>query len=144
MLSSLYPYSSIYHAHADQCLPMLVREATAAEIAACHDPQQMARVVSKTAVAAADAMAGGPGRAHFSSDTYVNQHTLLCARLAAGACADVATAVVRCTCTFHCDHAGPTCASSNLSAFVASSGWPKLTFLMLSMLTCSLTHHCPR
>ncbi|KAL3136994.1 hypothetical protein ABBQ32_006589 [Trebouxia sp. C0010 RCD-2024] len=79
----------------DQCLPMPVREATAAEIAACHGPHQMARVANKTALAAADAMAGGPGRAHFSSDTYVNQHTLLCARLAAGACADVAAAVVR-------------------------------------------------
>lgn len=60
----------------------------------------MTRVANKTAVAAADAMAGGPGRAHFSSDTYVNPHTLLCARLAAGACADVATAVVRWLYTF--------------------------------------------
>ena len=82
--------------HADQCLPLLVREATAAEIAACHGPHQMTRVANKTALAAADAMAGGPGRANFSEDTYVNQHTLLCARLAAGACADVAIAVVRC------------------------------------------------
>ena len=82
-------------AHADQCLPLHVREATVAEIAACHGPHHMTRVANKTAVAAADAMAGGPGRAHFSSDTYVNPHTLLCARLAAGACADVATAVVR-------------------------------------------------
>lgn len=55
----------------------------------------MTRVANKTALAAADATAGGPGRAHFSSDTYVNPHTLLCAQLAAGACADVATAVVR-------------------------------------------------
>ena len=59
----------------------------------------MTRVANKTALAAADAMAGGPGRAHFSCDTYVNQHTLLCARLAAGTCADVATAVVRCVVT---------------------------------------------
>lgn len=76
-------------------MPLLVREATAAEIAKCHNPHQMTRVANKTALAAADAMAGGPGRAHFTSDTYLNQHTLLCARLAAGGCADVAAAVVR-------------------------------------------------
>ena len=88
-------WQMIQPAHADRCLPLLVREASAAEIAACHGPHHMTRVANKTALAAADAMAGGPGRAHFGSDTYVNQHTLLCARLAAGACADVAAAVVR-------------------------------------------------
>ena len=93
--SFLFSHSSVCHARADQCLPLHVREATATEIAACHGPHHMTRVAHKTAVAAADAMAGGPGRAHFSSDTYVNPHTLLCARLAAGACADVTTAVVR-------------------------------------------------
>ena len=81
---------------ADQCLPMPVREATAAEVTVCHGPHHMARVAAKSALAAADAVTGGSGRAHFSPDTYVNQHTLLCARLAAGACADVAAAVVRC------------------------------------------------
>ncbi|KAL0025680.1 hypothetical protein WJX77_003831 [Trebouxia sp. C0004] len=79
----------------DRCLTMPVREATAAEVTACHGPDHMTRVASKSALAAADAVAGGPGRAHFSPDTYLNQHTLLCARLAAGACADVAVAVVR-------------------------------------------------
>ncbi|KAL0054472.1 hypothetical protein WJX82_009324 [Trebouxia sp. C0006] len=79
----------------DRCLAMPVREATAAEVSACHGPDHMTRVASKSALAAADAVAGGPGRAHFSPDTYLNQHTLLCARLAAGACADVAAAVVR-------------------------------------------------
>lgn len=79
---------------------MPVREATAAEVTACHGPDHMTRIASKSALAAADAMAGGPGQAHFSPDTYLNQHTLLCARLAAGACADVAAAVVRCaTCS---------------------------------------------
>ena len=75
---------------------MPVREATPAEVHSCHGPDHMARVASKSALAAADAMAGGPGQTYFSPDTYVNQHTLLCARLAAGACADVAAAVVRC------------------------------------------------
>lgn len=75
---------------------MPVREATAAEVTVCHGPHHMARVAAKSALAAADAVTGGSGRAHFSPDTYVNQHTLLCARLAAGACADVAAAVVRC------------------------------------------------
>ena len=80
---------------------MAVREATAAEVASCHGPHHMARVATKSALAAADAAAGGPGRAHFSLDTYLNKHTLLCARLAAGACADVAAAVVRYTALVH-------------------------------------------
>ncbi|KAL0033146.1 hypothetical protein WJX79_005419 [Trebouxia sp. C0005] len=79
----------------DRCLTTPVREATAAEVTACHGPDHMTHVAGKSALAAADAVAGGPGRAHFSPDTYLNQHTLLCARLAAGACADVAAAVVR-------------------------------------------------
>lgn len=79
----------------DRCQPMPVREATAEEVAACHGPEHMARVEKKSALAAAEVLAGGTGRMHFSPDTYVNQHTLLCARLSAGACADVATAVVR-------------------------------------------------
>lgn len=79
----------------DQCQPMPVREATVEEVTACHGADHMVRVAKKAAQAAADLMAGGPGKAYFSSDTYANQHTLLCARLSAGACADVATAVVR-------------------------------------------------
>lgn len=79
----------------DQCQPMPVREATVEEVTACHGLDHMVRVAKKTALAAADVRAGGPGRAFFSPDTYVNQHTLLCARLSAGACADVASAVVR-------------------------------------------------
>ncbi len=74
---------------------MPVREATAAEVTACHGPDHMTRVANKSALAGADAMAGGAGRTHFSPDTYLNQHTLLCAHLAAGACADVAASVVR-------------------------------------------------
>ena len=65
------------HSLADQCLPLQVREATAAEIAACHGPHHMARVADKSALAAADAMAGGPGKSHFSRDTYVNQQLML-------------------------------------------------------------------
>ena len=112
---------------------MPVREATAAEVTACHGPDHMTRVASNSALAAADAVAGGPGRAHFSIDTYLNQHTLLCARLAAGACADVAAAVVRCaTCSLlqleaeqkqHIDHVqdhdglwGPVCLLMHASA----------------------------
>ena len=79
----------------DQCQPMPVREATVEEVTACHSPEHMVRVAKKSALAAADLKAGGSGRTCFSSDTYVNQHTLLCARLSAGACADVAAAVVR-------------------------------------------------
>ena len=36
-----------------------------------------------------------PSPAARRADTYVNQHTALCARLSAGACVDVATAVMR-------------------------------------------------
>ena len=36
-----------------------------------------------------------PELAYFTQDTYVNSHTNLCARLAAGSCVDVATAVTR-------------------------------------------------
>lgn len=79
----------------DQCQPMPVREATVEEVTACHGSDHMIRVAKKSAQAAADLMAGGPGRAFFTQDTYLNQHTLLCSRLSAGACADVATAVIR-------------------------------------------------
>ena len=85
----------------DQCQRLPVREATVAEVTACHGPGHMGRVAAKASMAAADAMTGGPGRTHFSPDTYLNQHTLLCARLAAGACADTAVAVVRCVHQVH-------------------------------------------
>ena len=39
-----------------------------------------------------------PELAYFTQDTYVNPHTNLCARLAAGSCVDVATAVLRWGC----------------------------------------------
>ncbi len=61
----------------------------------CHTPELVAKVAAKAAFAAQLVEEGFPGMAHMNGDTYVNPHSYLCARLAAGGCADVAAAVVR-------------------------------------------------
>jgi hypothetical protein len=76
---------------AGRCRRLPAREATAEEIQACHIPELLARVDLLSEHAR---LQGGTGL-HYSPDTYVNQHTALCARLSAGACVDVATAVVQ-------------------------------------------------
>ncbi|EFN54718.1 hypothetical protein CHLNCDRAFT_24556 [Chlorella variabilis] len=76
---------------AGRCRRLPAREATPAEVQACHIPEllEAVDVLSEQA-----RLQGGAGL-HFSPDTYVNQHTAMCAKLSAGACVDVAAAVVR-------------------------------------------------
>lgn len=67
-----------------------VREATRDEILACHSAR-LYDTIDNTAAAAADR--DNTDFTKLKSDTYVNKHTMLCARLAAGACIDIAIAV---------------------------------------------------
>ena len=75
---------------AGRCRRLPAREATDAEVTACHIPELLEAI---DVLSEQSRLAGGTGL-HFSPDTYVNQHTALCARLSAGACVDVARAVV--------------------------------------------------
>ena len=70
-----------------------------------------------------------PELAYFTQDTYVNPHTNLCARLAAGSCVDVATAV------FRWGHA----AVSRDLTFLCDFGisWASLHLLSTCILPCS-------
>ena len=82
------------HGCADRCRPIPCREATSAELQTCHDLHLVHSVARKSAEAAG--ISGEPpSLAYFTQDTYVNAHTNSCARLAAGSCIDVATAVTR-------------------------------------------------
>lgn len=73
---------------------MQCREATVEEIEACHRPELVSAVAALSSAAAGSN--GEPGSpAYFTQDTYVNSSTYTCARLAAGGCIDVATAVAR-------------------------------------------------
>jgi acetoin utilization deacetylase AcuC-like enzyme len=74
---------------------MLCREATAAEIEACHQPE-LVRAIEALSAAAAGSEGEPSSTTYFTQDTYVNASTFLCARLAAGGCIDVAAAVARC------------------------------------------------
>lgn len=71
------------------CQTIPCREATRPEIEACHVPE-LAREVD---IKSEEARIRGSS-VPLKPDTYVNQHTSLCARLSAGACIDVAEAVV--------------------------------------------------
>ena len=84
---------------AARCQRLACREATAAEVAACHAPDLYPRLEAASTRAR---MLGqpGPGKSddedscvYFTSDTYANPNTAMCARLAAGASVDVAVAV---------------------------------------------------
>ena len=82
------------HGCADRCRPIPCREATSAELQTCHDLHLVHSVARKSAEAAG--ISGEPpSLAYFTQDTYVNAHTNSCARLAAGSCVDVTTAVTR-------------------------------------------------
>ena len=82
------------HGCADRCRPIPCREATSSELQTCHALHLVHSVARKSAEAAG--VAGEPpALAYFTQDTYVNAHTNNCARLAAGSCIDVATAVTR-------------------------------------------------
>ena len=111
------PHQPEAPAGAGRCQRLPCREATAAEVAACHDPgleQHLAQVSQQAAALAAgpheaaeqvargsppEAAEQGGGAAaacvHLTPDTFANRHTSLCARLAAGASIDVAVAVAR-------------------------------------------------
>jgi len=80
---------------ADRCRPIPCREATTEELQACHD-LHLVHSVARKSVEAAGISGEPPSLAYFTQDTYVNAHTNHCARLAAGSCVDVATAVTRC------------------------------------------------
>ncbi|KAK9818191.1 hypothetical protein WJX72_008532 [[Myrmecia] bisecta] len=80
---------------AERCTRIPCREATREEVTACHRGHLMDAVASLSAKAASPDEEGTGGPAYFTSDTYVNAHTYQCARLAAGGCVDVATAVAR-------------------------------------------------
>eukprot|EP00891_Asterochloris_glomerata_P007510 jgi/Astpho2/7510/Aster-02076 len=77
----------------DQCTLLPAREVSEREVLSCHTPELVAKVAAKAAIAAQLVEEGFPGMAHMNGDTYVNPHSYLCARLAAGGCADVAAAV---------------------------------------------------
>jgi hypothetical protein len=72
-----------------RCAPC--REATADEVAAVHDPQLVRTLQAECDAARAAGAAGQPRL--LTPDTYVNEHTLTCARLAAGGAVDAAVAV---------------------------------------------------
>lgn len=74
---------------AGRCRRLPAREASDEEVTACHIPELLEAV---DLLSEQSRLAGGNGL-HFSPDTYVNEHTALCARLSAGACVDVARAV---------------------------------------------------
>ncbi|PSC68929.1 histone deacetylase 15 isoform X1 [Micractinium conductrix] len=76
---------------AGRCRRLPAREATPAEIGACHIPELLAAV---DVLSEQSRLQGNTGL-HFSPDTYVNQHTAMCAKLSAGACVDVTHAVVK-------------------------------------------------
>ncbi len=84
---------------------MACREARPEEIEACHRPELVCAVAALSAAAA-----GSEGEptlpAYLSQDTYINSDTYLCARLAAGGCIDVASAVARCA-AVQASHAVP-------------------------------------
>lgn len=95
------------HLLAGRCQRLPCREATTAEIEACHDPglaHHLAQVSQQAAAleagpeAAAQALQPEQQAAacvHLTPDTFANRHTSLCARLAAGASIDAAVAVAR-------------------------------------------------
>lgn len=74
------------------CIP--AREASLPELQSCHSLeliQEMNRLCEEMAYSVEPATE----LRKLDKDTHANQHTALCAKLAAGACADVATAVAR-------------------------------------------------
>lgn len=73
---------------------MACREARPEEIEACHQPG-LVRAVAELSAAAAGSEGEPTMPAYLSQDTYINFDTYLCARLAAGGCIDVASAVAR-------------------------------------------------
>ncbi|KAG1678202.1 hypothetical protein FOA52_016139 [Chlamydomonas sp. UWO 241] len=76
---------------ASRCTRVECRQATVAELAAVHT-QGLIKLVEE----ASHAAAGAPdSRVAITPDTYVNEHTHLCARLAAGGAAEVAALVAR-------------------------------------------------
>lgn len=75
---------------AGRCRRLPGREASAEEIGACHIPELLEAVD----VLSEQSRLQGNAGLHFSPDTYVNQHTAMCAKLSAGACVDVTTAVM--------------------------------------------------
>ncbi|KAL4427667.1 hypothetical protein ABPG75_001756, partial [Micractinium tetrahymenae] len=74
-----------------RCRRLPAREATREEVGACHIPELLEAV---DLLSEQSRLQGNAGL-HFSPDTYVNQHTAMCAKLSAGACVDVTAAVVR-------------------------------------------------
>lgn len=89
-----------------RCQQLPCREATAAEVAACHRPDLFARLEAASARAEAlsradledeeDSDAFRDTCVYFTPDTYANPNTGRCARLAAGASIDVAVSVATC------------------------------------------------
>ena len=77
-----------------RCLEIRAREATEQEIATCHDPSLMAEIDGLSAKAA-KATNKEDAVQRKGKNLLINKHTAHCARLAAGACVDVATAVAR-------------------------------------------------
>lgn len=80
---------------ADRCLRIPCREARTEELTACHTQQLVAKVAAMSEAASASGREIGVERTYFTSDTYVRPGTSRCARLAAGGCIEVATAVAR-------------------------------------------------
>eukprot|EP00899_Mesostigma_viride_P015386 jgi/Mesvir1/23849/Mv10652-RA.1 len=68
----------------NRCLAIPGREITKKELLAVHTPALIEAVEATSAVPLT----------YFSSDTYANEHSALCARLAAGTCVDVVSAVL--------------------------------------------------
>lgn len=75
-----------------RCRRLPSREATPQEVERCHVPELMTAV---NMISERSRLQGNETLHWPTSDTYVNQHTAMCARLSAGACVDVAVAVTR-------------------------------------------------
>lgn len=76
-------------------MQMPCREATAQEVTACHTQHLLDSVEKMSEYAEKSGEEIGVPTAYFTSDTYCQSNTYSCALLAAGGCAEVATAVVK-------------------------------------------------
>lgn len=75
------------------CRHLPVREATRSELEECHTPDLIDAIQKLSRAASSSVSEGVPTLLRISPDTYLNEHTAMCAALSAGACIDVATAV---------------------------------------------------
>ena len=86
------------HGIIDRCDKLLVRPATIEELETCHTSDHLDKMAAYSAAARGTKEVPGPGVVYAkqkNKDTYFNEFTANCARLAAGACVQVAVEVAR-------------------------------------------------